>query len=213
MNAGHCPYPRVAHGLKSKFIGGMQDPVYPSFRYSTNCGDAGNSFVALLYGPPSLLQCDFQELSDQKLCTSSSNCAAASGNSVVDSKERGALPTSSGGLITENLNNHNLQSRPDAIPDISSRAMVGLSSSSHSVFDDIQSSGAAQPTVPGGEKARGPFSFGTQWCGTSLASSVSVCSSDIQTTPNMVLEQCFSKHNSLVMSGCPRVFCMGKSEC
>lgn len=214
MNAGHCLYPGVAHGLRSKFVGGMQDPVYPTFLYSTNHGsghgDAGNSFLDLLYGPPSLLHhdTDFQELSDRKLCTLSGNCTAASGNFVVDSRESGSFQRSSGGPITENLNNHNLQSWTD------SRAMVGLSSCSHSVFHDIHSTNtAAQPTFADDEKAREPSSSRGQCCGTSPASSPKVFCLDIQTTPNMALEQCPSRQAIPFMSGCPRVFCMGKCEC
>ncbi|XP_061376429.1 uncharacterized protein LOC133318449 isoform X2 [Gastrolobium bilobum] len=216
MNAGHCLYPRVSHGLRSKFVGGMQDPVCPSFLYSTNQGsvhnNAGNSFLPLLNGPPSLLQGGSNGLSDRKLCTSSGNCTAASGNSIVDSIESGNFLTSSGGLITENLVIHNLQSWADTFPDNSYREMVGPSSGSNFVFHDIQSSNtAAQPTVPGGEKAKEPFSSMGQCYSTSLASSLNVCRSDIQTTSNMALEQCSSKHATPFMSGCPRVFCMGKS--
>ncbi|XP_057721971.1 uncharacterized protein LOC130936023 isoform X1 [Arachis stenosperma] len=190
----------------------MQDSVYPSCSYSANHGDAGNSFVALLYGPPSLLQYDFKELSDQKLCTPSGSCTAASGNFVVDCSDSGTFPTSSGGIFIENLNSHNLQSRQDTVLDSSSRAMVGLRDSVHSVFHDIQSNNtAAQSTVPGGKKAREPFSSWSQWCSTNPASSLNVCGTDNQTMPNMVPEQCSSNINSLLMSGCPRVFCMEKS--
>nr|XP_025659824.1 uncharacterized protein LOC112755751 isoform X2 [Arachis hypogaea] len=190
----------------------MQDSVYPSCSYSADHGDAGNSFVALLYGPPSLLQYDFKELSDQKLCTPSGSCTAASGNFVVDCSDSGTFPTSSGGIFIENLNSHNLRSRQDTVLDSSSRAMVGLRDSVHSVFHDIQSNNtAAQSTVPGGKKAREPFSSRSQWCSTNPASSLNVCATDNQTTPNMVPEQCSSNLNSLLMSGCPRVFCMEKS--
>ncbi|TKY58112.1 Histone-lysine N-methyltransferase trr [Spatholobus suberectus] len=214
MNASHYLYPQVAHGLRSKFVGGKQGPVYPSFPHSTIHGsgqaDTGSSFLSLLYGPPSFLQCDFHDLSDRKLCTLSSDCTAAIGN--VGSIESGTFLSSSVGLITENLINRNLQSWANTFPEISSRAMVGLNSGSNFVFHDIQSSNTAtQPTVPGGEKAWESFSSLGQCLGTSPASSLNFCCSDIRTTPNMALEWCSSKYATPFISGCPRVFCMGKS--
>ncbi|XP_020235631.1 uncharacterized protein LOC109815338 isoform X3 [Cajanus cajan] len=214
MNASYCLYPQVAHGLRSKFVEGKQGPVYPSFPHSTTHGsgedDSGNSFLALLYSPPSLLQYDFQDLSDRKLCISSGDCTAAIGNSVVPSIERGTFRTSGLGLITENLINHNLQSCVNTYSGLSSRGMVGLNNSSNFVFHDIQSSNTAtQPTVPGDEKSRESFSSPGQCLGTTPASSLNVCCSDMQTTPNMALE--LSSKSTSFMSGCPRVFCMGKS--
>ncbi|KAJ1407786.1 Jas TPL-binding domain [Sesbania bispinosa] len=192
----------------------MQGPVHPNFLHSTNHGsghaDAGNSFLALLYGPPSLLQCDFQELSDRKICTSSSNCTPASGNSV-DSIESGAFITSGGRLITENLINHNLQGCAYTLADISSRAMVGLNSGGNFVLNDIWSSNTdSQHTFPGGDKARESFASRGQCHVTSLASNLNVCCSNIQTTSKMALEQCSPKNATSFVSGCPRVFCMGK---
>lgn len=188
----------------------MQGSVYPGILHSTSPGsghaNTGNSFLALLYGPPSWLHCDFQELSDSKLCTSSGNCISASGNSVVDSTE-------SGRLITENFINHTLQNLAGTFPEISSRAMAGLSSGNNFVFHGGQSSNAASwHTFPGGEKARECFSSRGQCCGTSPAYSVNVCCSNMQSASKMALERCSSKSATPLMSGCPRVFCMGKSE-
>lgn len=216
MTASYCLYPQVAHDLRSKF-GGKQCPVYPGFYHSTTHGsvqaDTGNSFLALLHGPPSLLQHDFQDLSDRKLCISSGDCSAAIGKSVVGSIESGTCQTSGVGLITENLINFKLQSWANTSPEILSRAMVGLSDNSNIVFHDIQSSHTAtQPTVPGGEKATESFSSPGQ-CHTGPAYSLNVCCSNIQTTPNMASERCSSKYATPFISGCPRVFCMGQSEC
>ncbi|XP_027333315.1 uncharacterized protein LOC113848126 [Abrus precatorius] len=216
MNASHCLYPQVAHGLESKFVGGKQGLFYPSFPHSTTHGsshaNAGNSFLSLLYGPPSLLQGDFRELSDRKLYTSSGDCTPAIGNSVVDSIESGTVPSSSGGLITENLINCKLQSYANTSPEISSRAMVGLSSDHNFAFHNIQSGKTStQPTVSQGEKAREFFSSSGQCGGASPASSLNVCCSDIQNTQHMALERYTSTYATSFMSGCPRVFCMGKS--
>ncbi|KAK7320672.1 hypothetical protein VNO77_30365 [Canavalia gladiata] len=218
MNANHCLYPQVTHDLRSKFVGGKQGPVYPCFLRSTTHGsgvaNTGNSFRALLHGRPSLLQCDFQDLSDCKLCTSSGDCTAAIGNSVVDSIRSGTFLTSSGGLTTENLINHKLQSWANTSPEISSRAKIDLSSSNNFVFHDIQSSNAAtQAMIPSGEieKARESFSSLGQCRRTISASNLNVCCSDIQSTPHMALEQCSSMFPSPFINGYPRVFCMGKS--
>ncbi|XP_068471510.1 uncharacterized protein [Phaseolus vulgaris] len=214
MNASYF-YPQVALGLRSKFVGGKQVPDYPSFPLSTTLGsgqaDAGNSFLALLHGTPSLLQYDFQNLSERTLGISSGDSTDAIRNSFVSSIERGNFWTSGVGLITENLINCNLQSWVNNFPEISSRAMVGLNNSSNFVFHNIRGSNTAtQPTVPGGGKARESFSFPGQCRGTCPAFGQNVCCSDIQTTPNIALEWCSSKSATSFMSGCPRVFCMGK---
>jgi len=217
MNASYF-YPQVALGLRSKFVGGNQGPVYPSFPLSTTLGsgqaDAGNSYLALLYGTPSLLQYDFQNLSERMLGISSGDSTDAIGNYFVSSIESGTFRTSGVGLITENLINCNLQSWVNNFPEISSRAMVGLNNCSNFFFHNIRGSNTAtQHTVPGGEKAREPFSFPGQCRGTCPAFGLNVCCSDIQTTPNIALEWCSSKYATSFMNGCPRVFCMGKSEC
>ena len=115
MSTGRCLYPRVAHGLGSKLAGVMQEHSYPGLLHPNSHGssraDSGNSFLALLSGSPSLLQCDFNELSDPKPCSFSGNLPAASGNLFVDSIGNGVLVTSSGGLTTENVSNHNLETR------------------------------------------------------------------------------------------------------
>lgn len=216
INTSHCLYPQFPHGLRSKFVGGKQCPVYQSFPHSITHGsgqaDTGSSFLSLLYAPPSLLQHESWDLSNRKLCISSCDCTAAIGNSVVGSIESGTFQTSGVGLMTENLINHNLQSRVTTFPEISSRAMVGLNNSNNFVFHDIQSSNTAiQPPIPGSEKARESFSSPGQCQGTIPASSLNVCCSDIQTTQTIALEPSSSKYATPFMSGCPRVFCMGKS--
>ncbi|KAI4316365.1 hypothetical protein L6164_024351 [Bauhinia variegata] len=203
MNAGNYLYPLVGHGLRSKFVGGMQEPVYSSRLYSNNHGsghaDTGNSFLALLSGPPSLLQCDFQEFSFAKHCSTSDNLPAASRSFVGDSVGSTTFLAPSGGLLPENLSNHNLQTRGDPSP-------VSY------LFHDIEISNTAiQPIVPGSKKAREPISSRSQCCGTSPISNLNICSAEIQTMAKVELDENSSKQASSFMSGCPRVFCMGKS--
>ncbi|KAF7817278.1 Histone-lysine N-methyltransferase TRX1 [Senna tora] len=216
VNSSHCLYPQVAHGLRSKFDGGMQDPDYLRFPYTINHAsghaDAENSFLALLSGPPSLLQCELQELSDPKSGTSSGNYSTASRNFVVDSVGTGTILTSSKGLMTEKLTNHKMQTKVDSFPAITSREMVGLSSGINNVFPDIQRADAyIQPALPVSENAREPHCSTRQRCGAIPLSNLNICSSYIQDMPNMALEESFSKMATPFMSGCPRVFCMGKS--
>ncbi|XP_017430072.1 uncharacterized protein LOC108337982 isoform X4 [Vigna angularis] len=215
MDANYL-YPQLAHGLRSKFVGGKQGPVYPSFPLSTTSGsgqtDAGNPFMGLPYGSPSSLRYDFQNMSERKLGMSSGDSTDAIGNSVVGSIESGTFRTSGVGLITENLINCNLQSWVNNFPEISSRAMVGLSNSSNFVFHNIWGSNTAtQHTVPGGTKAAESFSFPGQYRGTYPAFGLNICCSDIHTTPNIASEWGSPKYATPYMSGCPRVFCMGKS--
>lgn len=99
--------------------------------------------------------------------------------------------------------NHNLQSFLETFPGIYSGAVVGMSGGSNT---------ASLPTFPGGERARESFSSRGQFCVTSPASGLNFWSSNMQSTSKSAFE-CFSaKYATPSVSGCPRVFCMGKSE-
>ncbi|KAK7311225.1 hypothetical protein RJT34_09228 [Clitoria ternatea] len=216
ITANHYLLPQVAHGLRSEFAGGKLGHVYPSFLHSTTNAsghaDTENSFLALLHGPPSLLQGDLQELTDRQLGSSSGGCTPAIGNSVVDSIESEAFLSSSPGVMTENLINHHLQSQAYTSAEVSFPATVSLSGGGDFIFHHVQSSNTAtQPMIAGGEKPRESFFSSGQYRGTSPTSSLSVCCADIQTAPNMDFEQLTSKYATPSMNGCPRVFCMGRS--
>ncbi|KAJ7966224.1 Histone-lysine N-methyltransferase-like protein [Quillaja saponaria] len=139
MNAGHYVYPFSAQDLRSKVVGGMQEPVCPSFLNSNYHGSGhtdGNSFLAHLSGSSSLLQCDFQE----------SHLKAG-----------------------ENLSNQIVQPRGVTFPATVSREMASLSRGAISVLYDIQNSDLADavvnPIIPGIEKAEECTSMG-QYHGT-----------------------------------------------
>lgn len=98
--------------------------------------------------------------------------------------------------------NHNLLSLLETFPGIYSGAIVGMSGGSNTT---------SLPTFPGSERARESFSSRGQFCVTSPASGLNFWSSNMQSTSKSAFE-CFSaKYATPSVSGCPRVFCMGKS--
>ncbi|XP_059459428.1 uncharacterized protein LOC132188988 isoform X4 [Corylus avellana] len=185
MNTGFHSYPHVGSDLRSMMLGRMEDPFCSnSLNFSihrSGCADLGNSFLALLSGPPSLLQCDFQELS---------------------------YPKASGSC--ENLGNQNPRNGADFCPVVSSRAVLSSNCSGNSVLHDLQGSDLAKAVishiVPGSEKVKGPYLSG----GWHSTSAVKPNSMNVQSSQKMPLEanSSISKQSSTFMSGCPRVFCL-----
>jgi len=68
------------------------------------------------------------------------------------------------------------------------------------------------PTFPGGERERESFSSRGKLCVTSPAAGLNFCSSNMQSTSKSTFEWFSAKYATPDVSGCPRVFCMGKSE-
>lgn len=220
MNTGYYSYPHAEPDLRSMVLGRMEDSVFSnsvSFSiHKTGRADLGNSFLALLSGPPSLLQCDFQEFSHPKSSSSSgklpSNVSSFSVNAVGSD-----IPLISSRLLSENLSNQNLRNGADFGPVFSSRAVVN-SNSSNSVLHDLQGSELTKAVVshiiPCNEKVKDP-SLNGECHVTNPADTRKLSSGNAQSSQNVPLEanSSSSKQPSAFMSGCPRVFCLDKSEC
>jgi hypothetical protein len=221
MNTGYHYYPHVGSDLRSTVLGRMEDPVFSnSLNFSIHrpgCADLGNSFLALLSGPPSLLQCDFQELSYPK---ASGSCGKlpSSGAGVTANAFGSDIPLISSGLLSENLSNQNLRNGADFCPVVSSRAMLSSNCSGNSILHDLQGSDLAKAVisniVPGSEKVKGPYLSGG-WHSTTPVNTGKLNSMNVQSSQKMPLEanSSISKQSSTFMSGCPRVFCLDTSEC
>ncbi|XP_059459426.1 uncharacterized protein LOC132188988 isoform X3 [Corylus avellana] len=213
MNTGFHSYPHVGSDLRSMMLGRMEDPFCSnSLNFSihrSGCADLGNSFLALLSGPPSLLQCDFQELSYPK---ASGSCGKlpSNGTSVTANAFGSDIPLTSSGLLSENLGNQNPRNGADFCPVVSSRAVLSSNCSGNSVLHDLQGSDLAKAVishiVPGSEKVKGPYLSG----GWHSTSAVKPNSMNVQSSQKMPLEanSSISKQSSTFMSGCPRVFCL-----
>ena len=206
-------FPHVAPDLRSTVFGRMQDHFTT---HKPGSVDLGNSFLALLSGSPSLLQCDFQELSCPKSSGSYGKLATNHSNVNVDSVGSD-IPQISGGLQSEYLSNQNLQNGEDLCHIVSTRAVVNSNCSGNSALHDFQGSDLAKAVVsshivPGNEKVKVPYSLSGEWHHTIPAK---LSSMNVQCSQKLPLEadSSISKQSSSFMSGCPRVFCLGTSEC
>ncbi|XP_042989287.1 uncharacterized protein LOC122316660 isoform X3 [Carya illinoinensis] len=216
--SGYYSYPHAEPDLRSMVLGRMEDSVFSnslSFSiHKTGRADLGNSFLALLSGPPSLLQCDFQEFSHPKSSSSSgklpSNVSSFSMNAVGSD-----IPLISNRLLSENLSNQNLRNGADFGPVFSSRAVVN-SNGSNSVLHDLQgldlTKAVVSHIIPCNEKVKDP-SLNGECHVTNPADTWKLSSGNVQSSQNVPLEvnSSSSKQPSAFMSGCPRVFCLDKS--
>jgi hypothetical protein len=219
MNTGCYSFPHVGPDLRSTMFGRMQDPVFPNSLnfniHKPGSADLGNSFLALLSGPPSLLQCDFQEFSCPKPSGSSGKLPTIASSVNVNAVGSG-IPLISSGLLSENLSNQNLRNGEDLCPVVSSRAEVRSNFSGNSVLHDFQGSDLAKAVishiVPGNEKVN---SLSGEWHSTIPANPGKLSSPNVQCSQKLPLEanSSISKQSSSFMSGCPRVFCLGTSKC
>ncbi|XP_060673473.1 uncharacterized protein LOC107421144 isoform X3 [Ziziphus jujuba] len=222
-NTGYYFYPHGQQDLRTAVHGRVQDPSLPnnSLISSHRLGNVipGNSFLSLLSGPPSLLQCDFQEFSNPKpLCSS---VKLMSDNSSVLANATGSrIPLTFNGLQSENLSGQNLHGAgfcPTNLhgagfcPTISSRPMTSSNCSSKSVLPDVKSSeldkAVVHCMVPGNEKVKGSFSLSGEWRSTCHANVQKACGTRVQTFQVKSMEA-NSNQSASYMSGCPRVFCL-----
>lgn len=192
-------------------LGMVQDPPFTdhlnlSF-YKSGQVNLGNSFLALLSGPPSLLQCDFKEFPNLKLTSDS--------NSVVVNTIGSGIPLTYTGLPSEYPSEHNLQLGTDFCPSISTRAIEGSDCSSNSVLRGFRCQGpettAIPCMVPVSEKAKGSFSMSRECYGAVATNAEKVSCTKVQTSQVKSIEASpsFSNQSSSFLSDCPRVFCLG----
>ncbi|KAK9280332.1 hypothetical protein L1049_014020 [Liquidambar formosana] len=228
MNTGHF-YPHVAQDPRSTACGRVREPMLlnsiNSGSYKSDHAELGNSFLAILSGPPSLLQCDFQQLSNPKLCNTPSKLPINSSSVMIGAAGSG-VPLTPSGPFSESLSNHNHRNGADLRPVVSSRAAVSTNCSGTSVLHNdlqpanfnLQRSDLTKAVVhhifPGNDKVREFSSPSGEWhTALNPANSGKLHSTAIQASQKMPLRRNtnISSQSSTFMSGCPRVFCLDTS--
>lgn len=230
INAGRY-FPTIAHEQRSAALGMIQEPIFPNTMnlgsYRSGHVELGNSFLALLSGPPSLLQCDLQQSANPKPISTSNKLPVYS-SSVMVSTAGSGVPHALTGSLSENLGYQKPRNSMGLCPFVSSTTAVNTNCSSTSVLHDapqaanlnLQSSGLAEAvihhTIPANEKVRdlsplnggwpvnaGSANFGKLY-GTRIHAS--------QQRPSEASSS-YCNHQAPSTNGCPRVFCLDTSEC
>ncbi|GMI95088.1 hypothetical protein HRI_003178100 [Hibiscus trionum] len=218
MNYGQYFRQHATEDLNSTLHERMHDPMRANnsnlFSHKSHQAELANSFLALLSGPPSLLQCDFQELSSRKVFNASRN---ANINDFASES-----PGTYGTLLSENQSNQTTENEANcsAIP---SRLVLSSSSSavsvSHGNFQvsnlNIQTSDLAKVVnhhmLPGTEKVMNFATLKGDCYGTGIVKTGNPHNKNVQISTKIRKESnsSISDQPSTVLSGCPRVFCLG----
>ncbi|XP_052886576.1 uncharacterized protein LOC108452097 [Gossypium arboreum] len=218
MNYGQYFRQHTTQDLSSTLHERVQDPMRPNnsnlFSHKSSQSELANSFLALLSGPPSLLQCDFQELSSRKVFN-----ASRYGNINDFASE---TPVAYGTLLSENWSKQNTENGGNcsAVP---SRLELSSSSSGVSVLPcnfhasnvNIQTSDLAEVVnhhmVPSTEKVMDFATLKGDCYGTGSAKAGNPHSKNIRMSMKIPeeLNSSITDQSSTILSGCPRVFCLG----
>ncbi|XP_007011788.2 PREDICTED: uncharacterized protein LOC18587744 [Theobroma cacao] len=218
INSGQYFHQHVAQDLSSTLHGRMRDPMPPNSSnlcsIKSNHSEQANSFLALLSGSPSLLQCDFQELSSRKVFNAS--------RSVNINDFGSEIPPIAGALLSETLSNQNTQNGANSV--VPSRLVLSstgsgvsfLHGSLHASNSNLQTSDLAKVVnhlrLPGTEKVKDVPTLNGDWYGTSSTTKAgNLYSKNIQMSTKRAeeLNSSTSDQSSTNLSGCPRVFCLG----
>lgn len=177
----------------------MQESMFPltsNFAsYKSNHAGVGTSFLALLSGPASLLQCDFQQLSNSKPLITSSKPPVSNSSVIVSANE----------LPAQSSFSQNLRDGADLCSNISSRVNVNLGGcASHNCVQTSNFNPQAQSirefsSQQGGWPAIIKTANFRKFHSTNLQASDDV-SEAICSTPYQL---------STSRNGFPRVFCLG----
>ncbi|KAA3458046.1 SET domain-containing protein/PHD_2 domain-containing protein/zf-HC5HC2H_2 domain-containing protein [Gossypium australe] len=222
MNYGQYFRQHTTQDLSSTLHERVHDPMRPNnsnlFSHKSSQSELANSFLALLSGPPSLLQCDLQELSSRKVFN-----ASRYGNINDFASE---TPRAYGTLLSENWSKQNTENGGNcsAVP---SRLELSSSSSGVSVLPcnfhasnvNIQASDLAEVVnhhmVPGTEKVMDFATLKGDCYGTGSAKAGNPHSKNIRMSMKIPeeLNSSIADQSSTILSGCPRVFCLGTGLC
>ncbi|GAV60562.1 SET domain-containing protein/PHD_2 domain-containing protein/zf-HC5HC2H_2 domain-containing protein [Cephalotus follicularis] len=227
MNSGRHLYPHVVQNCRP-IHGQIEELVLPGIpNLSTDRlvhTEMGNSFLALLSGSPSLLQCDFQELLNSKSFSASSKLPT-DGSVVAVSTVGSGVQLTSNGLLSETLSNQNTQNGAKLTPVFTSRTLVTPHCPSFSItHHDLQSvnlslqslevaKAVLHQTVSSNENVKNLSSLKGEWCSATPGNVGKLQIKNVQITENNSVEVNSSgfSRSSASMSGCPRVFCLGTS--
>ncbi|XWS17845.1 hypothetical protein CRYUN_Cryun33cG0103300 [Craigia yunnanensis] len=217
MNSGQYFHQHATQDLSSTLHERVHDPIPPNYSnlcsHKLNHSELENSFLALLSGPPSLLQCDFQELSSQKVFNAS--------RSVNINDFRSEIPRTFDALLSENLSNQNTQNEPNcsAAPRLvlssTSSGVSVLHGNLHASNSNIQTSDLVKVVnhhmLPGTEKVKDFATLKGDCYGTSSAKAGNPHGKNIQVSLKIPEESnsSISDQSSTILSGYLRVFCLG----
>lgn len=230
MNTGQYSYPHVAQESRSTAHATIREPTFLNSlnlgAYKSTGADLGNSFLAVLSGSSTLLQCDSQQLSNQmpfntfgKLPINSScvtNCSAGSG-----------VPLAATGPIENTLSKQNQRNGTVLGPLNSSSAAVSTYCSSNISFPhdlpaanfNLQNSDLTravnQRTVPGNGKVRSNSSLREEWdFAANSAHPGKLQRPNFEASQKMSTERnsSLSNRSSNFLNGCPRVLCLSLCE-
>ncbi|XP_022729706.1 uncharacterized protein LOC111284891 isoform X3 [Durio zibethinus] len=218
MNSGQYFHEHATQDLSPTLHERMPDSMPSNYSnlcsHKSNHSELENSFLALLSGPPSLLQCDFLELSSRKVFNAS--------RSVNINDFGSEIPRTSGALLSENLSNQNTQTGANCsavtsslVSSSTSCCVSVLHGSLHASNLNLQTSDLAKVVnchmLPGTEKVKDFATLKGDCYVTSCAKAGNPHSKNIQMSPKIPEESnsFISDQPSTILSGCPRVFCLG----
>ncbi|KAK8535219.1 hypothetical protein V6N13_081357 [Hibiscus sabdariffa] len=218
MNYGQYFRQHATEDLNSTLNERMHDPMRPNnsnlFSHKSNQAELANSFLALLSGPPSLLQCDFQELSSRRVFNVSRNA------NINDFSSES--PRTHGALLSENQSNQtteneaNCSAIPSRLVSSSSGSAVPVSHGNFHVSNlNLQTSDLAKVVnhhmLPGTEKGRNFATLKGDCYGTGVVRTGNPHNKNVQISTKIREESnsSISDKPSTFLSGCPRVFCLG----
>ncbi|KAG8656831.1 hypothetical protein MANES_03G012400v8 [Manihot esculenta] len=225
INSGHNVYSHVRQELRSQIHGRMLDPSFSNISNLSSCSSShaalGNSFLALLSGPASLLQFDIQEP-----LNSSSKLPIEFG-SVIISPSGSKAPQASSALLSENGSYQNMPSGADLYSIVSSRAVANSICGSNFVFQNglpapaekIRSQGSdlPKPVVHhiglGNEQVKDFSSLRGEWGSMPVANALKLPTANNQIPQKVPVEAESSSYqkSSTSAKGCPHVFCLDRS--
>ena len=208
-NTSYSSYPYDPRDLRRTILGTMHGPMSPNYQnlssQKSSYASVGNSFLALLSGPPSVLQCDFKEFPSSKLMNDS--------NSVVVNAIGGGTMLTFNGLPPVYPSEQNLQLGADSHTSVSTRGASGSSCKGNSVLPGLPGTeletAFIHHIVPGSEKAKSSFSLNAELHNAAPSNAGKVSITKVQVSS--VEEN--SSHSPSFLSNCPRVFCLGTGEC
>ncbi|GLT76145.1 hypothetical protein SLA2020_478210 [Shorea laevis] len=221
MNSGQYFYPNGTQDIRSTLHERTHDSMSPNGSHlsfqKTNHSDLGNSYLTLPSRPPSQLHYDFQELSNAR-------ALSISRSANVNALESRVSQTSSG-LLSGNWINHNVQDGVHLSPAAPSRSVFNSISGSGLILPDslqtthlnLQTSDLAKAVihhlVPGDKKVKDLSSNKGEWCGTTSANARNLHGKTVLKSSKIPPEakSSLSNQSTAVLSGCPRVFCLGTS--
>ncbi|XP_022756318.1 uncharacterized protein LOC111304066 isoform X3 [Durio zibethinus] len=218
MNSGQYFHQYATQDSSSALHERRHDSLPPNYSnlnsHKSNHSEMENSFLALLSGLPSLLQCDFRELSSQKV----SNAARSVNINDFESE----IPRTSGALLSENLSNKNTQNEANCsfvpyrlVSSSSSSSVSVLHGSLHASNINLQTLGLAKVVnhhmLPSIEKVKDFATLKGDCCGTSSGKAGIPYRKDIQLSLKIPEESNSSISNQSlpILSRCPHMFCLG----